>query len=392
MFEKETEQLITTICQTTIGENKAVSLRAIFESKIPSNVKVFFRAEVERMLGEERKKESRPSKFNYDVPVIQMLQEQIDALLIHNFIFTKSDFETTLDKCVHFLFNYLCRPQWTLTSFLFEESAKASAQQILKKLRYCRDYVYSPDILRRYIQQRNIGEMTLEEGKTLLEKIDGEVVKNHSSVELAHMTQPLYDFVAYARSHDINASTKAIPTRALMYFFDDKKMSAIHERLSREREANNVKEISFSQLVNLLEKIRTGSEYAHIFDEDAEPLPALDGVSLDSPTLPTAPGESTNSFPKISEPLNESSLRPKPLPPLFSLEEERSIIKNVFHQNEEQFRATVKEALAAQTWDDAALAIDHFFLMNDVEPFTKEAILFTNKLQSRFTEQTKSKF
>ena len=382
MFEKETEQLIGIIRQTTIGDAKAVSLRAIFESKVPSNVKVFFRADVEHFLDEDRKKEQRMSKFNYDVPEIQMLQEQIDTLLIHNFIFTKSDFETTLDKCVHFLLNFLCRPQWTLASFLFEDSAKVSTRQILKKLRYCKDYEYFPDILRRYVHQRDITELTLEEGNALLDKIDGEVVRNHSSVELAQMTKSLFDFVAYARSLDMDTSSKTIPTRALMYFFEDKKMSAIHDRFSREREINNVREMSFSQLANVIEKVRTGNEFAHIFDEESEPFAASDDFSPESPIVSAGQEETSFPFPKISEP-------PKPLPPLFTLEEERSIVKNVFHQNEEQFRTAVKEALGAQSWDDAAPTIDHFFLMNDVEPFTKEAILFTNRLQNRFGKQTK---
>ena len=82
---------------------------------------------------------------------------------------------------------------------------------------------------------------------------------------------------------------------------------------------------------------------------------------------------------------------PKPTPPLFSLEEERTIIKHVFHQNEEQFQSAVKEVLTAATWEEAALSIDHFFLMNDVEAFSKEAILFTNRVQNRFSEGVKNK-
>ncbi len=384
MFEKETEQLIASIRQTTIGEAKAIGLREIFESNIPSNVKVFFRAEVESMLDAERKPEPQSAKFNYNLPEIAMLLEQTNALLIHNFIFSKTDFEASLNKGIHFLLNYLCRPQWTLYSFLFEESARASTQQILGKLRYCKDYAYFPEILRTYIQQRSVGEMTLEEGRNLIARIDAEVVKNHSSVELARMTQPLYDFVAYARSHNMSATAKTLPTRALMYFFDNKKMSAIHERLSREREVNNVKEMSYSQLVNILEKIQTGDEHAHLFDETAEPLPALDDLSLNLPSFPPALKEPEVTSQKPPEP-------PKPIPPLFSLEEERAMIKHVFHQNEEQFRAAVKEVLAAATWDEAALAIDHFFLMNNVELFSKEAILFTNTVQSRFGEGVKNK-
>ncbi len=378
MFEKETEQLITTVRQATIGDAKALGLREIFESTIPSNIKVFFRAEVEWMLDAEQRPEPQPSKFNYNLPEIAMLREQTNALLIHNFIFSKADFEATLDKCVHFMLNYLCRPQWTLNSFLFEESARASTKQIQLKLRYCRDYAYLPDILRRYMQQRGVGEITLEEGRNLVTRIDAEVVKNHSSIELAKMIQPLYDFVAYARSHNMSATAKTVPTRALMYFFEDKKMSAMYERLVREREVSNVKEISYGQLVNLLERVQTGDEHAHIFDENAEPLPAHDDITLELPALPVALKEVETAAAKPLEP-------PKPVPPLFSLDEERTIIKYVFRQNEEQFQAAVREALGASNWEDAALSIDHYFLMNDVEAFTKEAILFTNKVQSRFT-------
>ena len=381
MFEKETEQLIGIIRETTIGDAKAVTLRAIFESKVPANVKVFFRAEVEHLLHEDRTKDHRISKFNYDVPEAQMLQEQIDTLLIHNFVFAKSDFEASLDKCVHFLLNFLCRPQWTLASFLFEGPAKVSTQQILRKLRYCKDYEYFPEILRRYVDQREIAEMTPEEGRSLLEKIDGEIVKNHSSVELAQMTKSLFDFIAYARSRELDATGKTIPTRALMYFFEDKKMPDIHDRLEHERETHNVREMSFSQLANLIEKVRTGNERASIFEDEGGTFVASDDFSSEAMLASPSDEDRSLTFPKISEP-------PKPLPPLFTLEEERAIVKNVFHQNEEQFRTAVKEALGAQSWDDAAPTIDHFFLMNDVEPFTKEAILFTNRLQNRFGEQS----
>jgi hypothetical protein len=166
-----------------------------------------------------------------------------------------------------------------------------------------------------------------------------------------------------------------------MYFFEDKRIGALSERLSREREINNIKEMSFNQLVNLLEKIRTGDEHAHLFDDYSEPLPAIDDVSIELPKLPGVSDSREAARPSATEP-------PKPLPPVFSLDEERSIIKYVFHQNEEQFRTAMQEALATTTWDDAAHAIDHYFLMNDVEPFTKEAILFTNRLQNRFSEKS----
>ena len=382
MFEKETEQLISVIRLNTIGDAPAVSLRAIFESKVPSNVKSFFRAEVESLLDAERKVTLKSARFNAEIPEVQMLEEQIESLLIQNFVFSKTDFDLTLDKCVHFLFNYLCRPQWTLSSFLFEDpSVKVPARQLVNKLRYCRDYAYFPDIVRRYLKDRVVVEMSSSDGSSLLDKIDAEVIRGYSSVELAQMTQPLFDFIAFARTGDLRGSGATIPTRALVYFFEDKKMSAVHQRLAQERDVNGRKELTFRQLANLLEKVRTGDQYAHVFDEDDDPSPSENELLPEEETVLPAESYGYESTRKPGEP-------PRPLPPIFSLEEERTIIKHVFHENEDQFHSAVEESLAAESWEDAAHSIDHYFLMNDVQPFTREAILFTNRIQGRFNEQS----
>ncbi|HTX18757.1 MAG TPA: hypothetical protein VMG34_08860 [Bacteroidota bacterium] len=380
MFEKETEQLMTAVRQATIGDRKSIGLREVFESSIPGNVKVFFRSEVESLLDAEQKGAPPSSRFAHDLPEVLMLREQIATLLVHNFIFTKEDFDATLDKCVHFMLNYLCRPQWTLNSFLFEETGRAPASLILRKLRYFRDYGYFPDIMRKYLGQRNITELTLEEGRNLIARIDAEITREHSSLELAQMTMPLYEFVGYARSHELSATPRTVPTRALIYFFDDKKMAPLCERLTRERDVVGNKEIGFHRLINLIEQVRTGDDHARLVNEDSEPLPAADETSAGLPGLEGREGSGAMEEEKRHE-------VPKPLPPAFSLEEERSIIKHLFRHDEAAFRAAMEEVLEAGTWDEAAHAIDHYFVMNDVEPFTKEAILFTNRLQSRFTEK-----
>ena len=381
MFEKETEQLLSAIRQNTIADAPAVSLRAIFESRIPANVKSFFRAEVESMLESDRSVSLTSARFKADVPEVQMLEEQIEALLIQNFVFSKSDFDLTLDKCVHFLLNYLCRPQWTLASFLFEDpSVKVPARQLLSKLRYCRDYAYFPDIVRRFLKDRMVVEMSSSDGTSLLDKIDAEVVRGHSSVELAEMTQPLFDFIAFARTGDLRGSGATVPTRALMYFFEDKKMPPAHQRLAQERDMHGRKELDFRRLANILEKVRTGDQYAHIFDEEDDLPSSGNDLSYEEETVPP---EENYGY----EPTRKSLDPPKPLPPIFSLEEERAIIKHVFHENEDQFHSAVDESLAAESWEDAAHSIDHYFLMNDVQPFTREAILFTNRIQGRFNEQ-----
>ncbi|MDE3057563.1 MAG: hypothetical protein KGJ59_06370 [Bacteroidota bacterium] len=386
MFEQETEQLKERIRRSTIQGGETIPLRSLTESGIPENVKAFFRAEVLSILAEERKGETRSSNFDYTNKDVAALQEQIDQLLIDSYALSKKEFDETLDKGIHFLFNYLCRPQWTLGSFLFDEANAAPVRTVLLKLRCCTDYNYFPTVLERFIRRRGILEMTSDAGRNIVRKIDSEVTKNLSSSQLAQLAKPVFEFVAYARSFPDNILKATVPTRALMYFFDDKQMMDIHEALLREREKEGLKEITLPNLVRIIEHTSGRSEPApqelpndNQFTAVTEGRegPSKSGIGFSLP-------RSERPAEKTAGTANPFHLPPTPLPPLFSLDEERSIIKKVFQQDEDAFHRKVEEILATVSWDEASLIIDHHFTMSDVDPFTKEAILFTNSLQQRF--------
>lgn len=387
MFEQETEQLKERIRRSTIQGGETIPLRSLTESGIPRNVKAFFRTEVLSILANERKEEPKSSKFDYSNKDVVALQEQIDQLLIDSYVLSKTEFDETLDKGIHFLFNYLCRPQWTLGSFLFDEANVVPVRTVLLKLRCCTDYDYFPTVLERFIRRRGIQEMTADEGRNIVRKIDAEVTKNLSSSQLAQLTQPVFEFVAYARSFPENILKATVPTRALMYFFDDKQMMDIHEALLRERDKEGLKEITLPNLVRIIEHTaghnqpvpkeqanNEDNQFMVISEEQEKSIENTVESSSRTPLPAETPVVTANPF----------HLPPAPLPPLFSLDEERSIIKKVFQQDEDAFHRKVEEILAAVSWDEASLIIDHHFTMSDVDPFTKEAILFTNNLQKRF--------
>jgi hypothetical protein len=383
MFEKEIEQLLTTISRDTIGEGKSVGLRHIFESKIPAGVKTFFKAEVEWILANERKNERRPARFNYDQPEIRLLQEQIDALLVNNFVFAKTDFEATLDKSIHFLFNYLCRPQWTLMSFMFEASVNAiSARTIQRKLRFCRDYKYFRDIIQRYITHHTLNEVTFDAMKALLPRIDQEVLKNHTPDQIAEMTKTLFDFVSYARNGWDHAEEHSVPTRALIYFFDDKGMTTMSGALRQRKEVEKKTEISLNELVFILESQHTPepTPSAYIptprFLETPKDLQVHNGKVF---------GEDEDHVEAAETMLSHAA--PQPISPLFSYESERAIIRSVFGGSDDDFRLTIERVLSSATWQDAALVLEEFFDTHQVEPFTSEAVTFTNILQAAFAGQ-----
>lgn len=357
MFEKEIETFEKIIRSNTIAQAPVVSLRNILESNIPQNVKSFFRGEVEWLLYKERVLEKRSVKFNYSQQDIQLLQEQMDMLLVYNFSFSSQEFSRTLERCIHFLFNYLCRPQWTLESFLFEESYRMNVRELAIKFRSCTEYNYFWKILEKHLTQKGKNELSKDEFIKIIQRIDAEVIKQQSAEDLARMTEPFFAFVNYIQQHLYPVDDFTLPVKALMYFFDDKKISSIVRKLTAFREQGK-KEITYNELALLIKESFMPQSFS--LEEELKPQKKEDVKIFVDPEF---------DAPKI----------------VISEHERKQIIQALFHNAEEEFKSLVAKIIETDSWDDASLQLDHFFTMNDVDPFSREAIIFTNALQSYFS-------
>ncbi|MEW5798005.1 MAG: hypothetical protein AB1728_03255 [Bacteroidota bacterium] len=356
MFELETETLQRIIRENTIGNAHSIPLKSILESNIPVNVKSFFKAEVEWLLYQERKDELHSSRFDYSQEDVKLLREQTDLLLIYHFNFGQKDFEEINDRCTHFLFNYLCRPIWTLENFLFEEKSVITSRELKLKFGYCYDYGYYWRIIERFLIERGKEQLSKEETVILLQKIDREIIRDNTAEELAGMTGPFFNFVYYIQNNTDRPIETGIPTKALTYFFDDKGLKSVSEHLHTMREQGK-NTLQQNELTSILKNtfVKKGSyverESLHI----PRPEPAVSASEL-----------------------------------LIPERDRQNIIDALFKKEQLRFQETVQQILLQPSWDEAALTLDHFFTMNDIEPYSREAIIFTNALQSYFSNKMHS--
>ena len=103
----------------------------------------------------------------------------------------------------------------------------------------------------------------MKNSSRLLEKIDHEVVAQHSSLELAHMTHALFDFVESGKMvPQVEFEQQTLPINAAIVFFEDKKIPEICARLEFERDHNRVVQITADRLADIIEVVRTGNENA----------------------------------------------------------------------------------------------------------------------------------
>lgn len=413
IFESEIELIMNAVRARTIGEAEDIRLKKILKADLHPAIKAYFKARVQQLLQQERQTEVRSKKFPYALPEVVRLQEQIDILLVHNYEFGQHDFTLMLDHAVHFQFNFLCRPQWTLLNFIFENQRRRPTSDIRRKLRYCVDYSYYAEIIKRLIDDRGLAEMTYEEFSELLEKIDNEIVSRHSSLELALMTRPILRFVNPAQgAPDRPLSTATIPINAAIVFFEDKKLNDIKERLEAERDKNALAEIDLKTLATLIEKVRTKNEGAEVeFPDEAteqaaepkppEQAPQAETVQPGDASPPKGPVKVFSDF-YDEEPLPQAEdlVMEEPLAEfadgssevaglvnlhsLFSPSEEKTFIRKIFQKEELLFRESLDQINRMTSWGEASKYLQQVFLTNDIDPFSEVAILFTDKIQRRF--------
>jgi hypothetical protein len=413
IFESEIELIMNSVRARTIGESETIRLKDILTADLHPAIKAYFKARVQQILQQERQTEVRSKKLPYPLPEVRRMQEQIDLLLVHNYEFGQHDFSLMLDHAVHFQFNFLCRPQWTLLNFIFENQRRRPTSDIRRKLRYCVDYAYYAEIIKRIIDDRGLAEMTYEEFSELLEKIDNEIVSRHSSVELSLMTRPILRFIEPTQTAPrVTLGDMTIPINAAVVFFEDKKLNEIKERLETERDKNSLTQVSLRMLANLIEKVRTRNEDAEVVFPDehvaekeqekrTEKVETPQPVSPDQAATPRGPVKVYSDFydeqPKEGSPIPTTDQSTSVLAEgggevgelvnlqsLFSPSEEKTFIKKIFDKDELLFRETLDQINKMTSWGEASQYLRQVFLTNDVDPFSEVAILFTDKIQRRF--------
>jgi hypothetical protein len=416
IFEAEIESIIHAVHVKTIGEDDGIVLTNILAAPIHAAVKAYFYAEVQKKLVQERGLEYRSKKFSYSLPEVRSLEEQIDLLLVQNYHFSVQEFESLLDESVHFQFNYLCRPQWTLLNFIVGEQRRVTSDYIEKRLKYCVDYTYFPELIVRYIADHGLAEVTYEEFKSLIEKIDREVVAQHSSLELAQMTRALFDFVESGKMRpQTECEQQTLPINAAIVFFGDKNLYEICSRLELERDSHRVVQVTIERLADLIEIIRTGDEQA-----TARPVKPSIGPVAEPPKegelIPAAIYEGAGPVPVIAQntPASENlttqeasplvfgendeqylsampSAKQKEIMDLFPGTEFDTVVKKIFSNDEPAFRGAVMEISLLRTWEQVAQYLDKLFMMNQIDPFSVDAVGFTDKLYAHFQSSLSDK-
>ncbi len=399
MLENETERLIRNVEARTIGKNQSVSMREILAAEVPHPLKVFFRSDVERILNDELRRTRTHSRFDYSNGEVEALQRKMNSILVLNFSFLREEFLQKVDDGVHLVLNLLVRPQWTLTSFIFHTNASASVSDVKSMLAYFGGHEYLKEILLRYIDEKRLESLTMNELQNLLLRIDGEYIRRKEGSELARMTGPIYEFINFSTPPAAPAP-HAIPvqTKVFVKFFEDKRLRLICEVLEQHIAQRGVNELTMDQLGEILEQVRRTNDEAFIPDETFTKKQSALGVAPESPPV-VETAEARNERPSSSQsferqqliqPVREKRAGLPDLNEIISNRDRRRIIKKIFRRDDAQYSAILKALNAMASWKDASVYIDKLFIANEVDPYSRDAVRFLELVQQRFTSRNAS--
>lgn len=293
MFSYETEHIIRKIQNRVLGSRDSVSLRLILSAPIHDAIKVYFRASV-------ADKHGSPKRFHSEHSTdIDTLRSEIDLLLPSNVTFSKDMFSSTLMDAVHFQFNYLCRPRWTMKEFFFHNSSGLSIPELKQGFLYFSAYDYYPKVLFRYLHKKNIKQLDRSSFDEITRKIDVLVLGDATPDDYVNLLQPFADFIGYGREDN----DSSIPEHALALFFGDKGFNHIRYYLETTLQERNIDTVTLEELHQLLGTMPEGG-----FEQQTKPpTPAAPPAAEDQITpLPTDIGIDEHEDTQIDAPIDDT--------------------------------------------------------------------------------------
>jgi len=440
MLEQETEAILSNLRTRSIADRGAIHLKEVLSSDLPQGIKTYLNAEVVRWLIDDLARSRHFSYVDASESDTLRLRRNFARTLSAEYVFPREQFLTTLDHAVHFVENYVCRPQWTLDNFLLDRRDSLPVSELFFKLQYLADYSYFPKLIDRYVAQKQWREVSAGDLRMLISKIDEQIVQQHDPRELGLLAKPIFDFLLL----DNTPSERAIPLKPVLVFFDDKGLRTQKEYLERVCHVRAKTSITLTELAEILVDLAFSApevaEAAKRDEPSAEPVAStLISEVLPSET-PTAPIDSlTHSgitfieeeSPKKGEEkeqvLAEPGANPRPVTPnedhatevaepgrknvalsltfagmtaktrkpsmsnleMFISDEQRSrFIRKIFKKDDAYYSSVILALNRARTWKEASHYLNDFFEMNGLDPFLEVVIEFTDAVHRRYNPQT----
>jgi len=433
MLENLVEALIKNVKDEVVTDEKMheIPLAYLNTRNIPESVKHFLDQEVELWLREEEEKFNSSDRFDYDMPEVRMHIDQIFDLLKQNSRFHINKFNQLLERAVKLEMNYLIEPQRTLSQFIFKDNPVVSTIEVYDTLKYFFRYEYYKNAISDYFNTKYLHEISQDQFQELISQIDEKVFSENTFETTLKTVKTITSMINEATGQEV----LDIDIEVLVHAFNDRHLKT-YLNLMEQLKKQNRENISLNDLENILreesldpllaetkvEKEATPEEtklrMKEIEDiEESKPTVAVDSIEIgeispqpeveveeeeeeeeeiedETEVIETAPSAKTParvademadfvaSQIKSDQPLHDIST-------MFTGRTRKKIIKRLFKRKENDFNKFLTQLNDTSAWKDASILIDEEFYERGINPYSKEAIIFSDIVYVRFFPKDK---
>jgi hypothetical protein len=426
------EEVIQNIIKSIRGEvvtpqMDKVPLNYLMSRKIPDSVKHFFDQEVEIWLREESDKFTSSERFDYDLPEVRVLIDKIFDILKQTATFHITKFNQLLERAIKLEANYLIRPHQTLTQFLFKNSFVITTMDVYDMLKYFDKFQYYKDALTDYFNLRYLREISQNQFEELISEIDQQVFNKDPLETTLKTAKTILNFFNQGRIPSdflpIDILNKAMEDRGLRDYVrlieteekdgtDALSISDLESlirtgktlrerKVSKEKEKEIivekiadietakpeivVEEISVKAEIEIPEAIQIEEEYEEEVEEEVEE--EYEEVEEEVEEEPIPPTVSKIDVADQLADVVAEKIKGDVLPDLksfISKKQSSKFIKKVFNKNEAHYREFIDHLNTIDNWKKASKAIDEIFYESSINPYSKEALEFSDTVYNRY--------
>ncbi len=180
----------------------------------------YISAEIDYLIFEDRQKLLTNSVFDYSGEKVTYFFDQITEELKRAKRLSIEYVAKLILHATSFTINYLVRPKWTLTKFIFDETDHKTSSEIKQILNYGYYYKYTKKVIIGYINKKKILSLNVDEFEELLTKTDKLGIETDLLGIISNALTSMADFFNIGQIQ----KTK-IPLPAVQLFLEEKNLT-----------------------------------------------------------------------------------------------------------------------------------------------------------------------
>lgn len=248
MFEREIKFIYDFTTNKVKKSGQYLTFEQLKECGIHPAILQYVSAEIDYLVFEDRQRMLKESVFDYSGEVIDHYFSKITQEIKKEKRFSLEYINKLILHAASFTVNYLIKPKWSLTKFIFDDKEHKTTTELKQILNYVYYYGYLKKILISYIDKKELLSINADEFDELFGKIDKLGLETYKENVIDTALDSMADFFG------IGSVTKGkVPLSAVKMYLDERGLEGQSVKLSAAFTDENILKYDIGDIKHALE-------------------------------------------------------------------------------------------------------------------------------------------